>query len=135
MIVTILPRGGPDWVHNGLMIWEVLLPATTDGKVKILDFGLAKAFDTGSSTNTGSSQLSHSPTGFGPLGDRIRSRAGGNQPGRQHMSSARGLRQIGESLTDTLKRPLRDLRISVTDRSIRSPYPARACARKTPCEG
>jgi len=32
------------------------------------------------------------------------------------MSSARGLRQIGESLTDTLKRPLRDLRISVTDR-------------------
>ena len=32
------------------------------------------------------------------------------------MSSARGRRRIGESLTDSLQRPLRDLRISVTDR-------------------
>ena len=33
-----------------------------DGKVKILDFGLAKAFERDSGVNTASSQLSHSPT-------------------------------------------------------------------------
>jgi len=38
------------------------IKVTPDGKVKVLDFGLAKALDTESGANSGSSQLSHSPT-------------------------------------------------------------------------